>query len=274
MAAKLANPTESTSRQVGAVLAAAREQRGIPLEMAAHDTRIRVPRLQDIENGDFNHFAHPSYARMFLIDYAKYLGIPLNRIKDLLPESVKNSRVECSEYLQRIPDNFVAPMKIDKPRKRVMPALVTLITLSLLSVGGFEVWLFLKNINRIGYGRTASAPEAVVNAASDHDALATDIPAAPVVATVKDQPVQVVEAVQATEVVEKIKALENMPEKVEQSLPLAAPDHTELMRLEDPVGHAPHEAEPAAIFSPSPLSLRGEQTLYVEQVVDGPGSLR
>lgn len=71
---------------VGALLAAAREKRGIPVERAAKDTRMRPQRIRDMENDDLSHFTNPSYARMFLIAYAKYLDIPMQTIREHLPD--------------------------------------------------------------------------------------------------------------------------------------------------------------------------------------------
>ena len=75
------------ARSLGAQFAAAREKRGLSLEKASSETRIRVQRLREIERDDFSHFSHPSYARMFAIDYAKYLGIPISRVRRLLPDA-------------------------------------------------------------------------------------------------------------------------------------------------------------------------------------------
>jgi cytoskeletal protein RodZ len=71
---------------IGALLTAEREKRGIPVERAAKETRMRPQRIRDMESDDLSHFTNPSYARMFLIAYAKYLGIPMQTIRDHLPD--------------------------------------------------------------------------------------------------------------------------------------------------------------------------------------------
>lgn len=71
---------------IGARLGAARAKAGISLEKAAKDTRIRVLKLKELEADDFSGFAHPTYARLFLLDYAEYLGIPLDDIRSMLPD--------------------------------------------------------------------------------------------------------------------------------------------------------------------------------------------
>jgi cytoskeleton protein RodZ len=83
---------------VGARLAARRQKAGIPIEKAAKDTRIPVARLRAIESDDFSSFAHPTYARMFLNDYANYLGVPREDIRDYLPGG-KNLGTTENTYL-------------------------------------------------------------------------------------------------------------------------------------------------------------------------------
>lgn len=83
---KSGNP-DQLMLSVGALLASTREQRGIPVERAAKDTRMRPQRIRDMENDDLSHFTNPSYARMFLIAYAKYLDIPMQTIREHLPDA-------------------------------------------------------------------------------------------------------------------------------------------------------------------------------------------
>ena len=74
---------------VGGKLAARRQKAGIAIEKAAKDTRIPVEKLLQIEADDLSGFAHPTYARMFLVDYANYLRVPLDEIRTNLPGSRK-----------------------------------------------------------------------------------------------------------------------------------------------------------------------------------------
>jgi cytoskeleton protein RodZ len=133
---------------LGAQLAAAREERNLPLEKAAHDTRIRAQRLREIENDDLSHFPHPSYARMFLIDYAKYLGIPLSDIRDLLPASgVAGS--EGYQYLreseERVIYRSIRPMR----QRRLVPVLLGVVAAIVIVVGGFELFITWRKLDRL-----------------------------------------------------------------------------------------------------------------------------
>lgn len=142
-------PQGNTESTVGAVLAAAREKKGLPLEKAAHDTRIRTQRLREIEKDDFSQFSHPNYARLFLMDYAKYLGVPVPSIRSLLPE-----RGECGtegyQYLQENPSEAVLkPMRLTPKRRRFTPVLIGAFAVLLLSFLGLQVVIFKSKFDRI-----------------------------------------------------------------------------------------------------------------------------
>jgi len=84
---------------IGARLSARRQKLGIQLEKAAKDIRVSVSRLSQIEADDFSSFAHPTYARLFLVDYANYLHVPLEEIRDYLPGSKKLGTTD-NRYLE------------------------------------------------------------------------------------------------------------------------------------------------------------------------------
>lgn len=152
----------SNGLTLGARFAAARQARGLPLEKAAHETRIRIQRLREIENDDLSHFSHPSYARMFLIDYAKYLGISVHEICDYLP-APGACGTEGYQYLQESEERVVyRPIRPTRQR-RLVPALVATVALIACLVGGFQVFVTLRKLDRIELGKTAApAPAAPV----------------------------------------------------------------------------------------------------------------
>lgn len=84
---------------IGARLSARRQKLGIQLEKAAKDIRVSASRLSQIEADDFSTFAHPTYARLFLVDYANYLRVPLEEIRDYLPGSKKLGTTD-NRYLE------------------------------------------------------------------------------------------------------------------------------------------------------------------------------
>lgn len=149
MSATPKSPQENAESTIGAILAKAREKKGLPLEKAAHDTRIRTSRLREIEADDFSQFSHPNYARMFLLDYAKYLGVPVPSIKSLLPE-----RGECGaegyQYLQENPSEAVLqPQRLTPRRRRFLPVLATVAGLVVLGFLGLQAVIFKSKFDRV-----------------------------------------------------------------------------------------------------------------------------
>jgi len=137
---------------VGARLGAARERAGIPLEQAARDTRIRVQRLREIETDDFSGFAHPTYARLFLLDYAAYLGVPQDEIRPLLPDQAIPA-ASGFQYLEALGDGSSLPTASGGRRKRsrfhplVFVGAIGIVLL--LIFAGFSIWLTVRKIERI-----------------------------------------------------------------------------------------------------------------------------
>ncbi len=162
MSRKHKTPESQSETSLGQRLAAVREKRGLPVEKAAHDTRIRVQRLRELESDDYSHFPHPSYARMFLTDYAKYLSIPVAEIKALLPDSG-----DCGaggyQYLQEMSGD-VAPettIRRIKPRRRLWPALVTVLVIIALGVVALQTAVVLRKLDHLGIGQPAESAEVV-----------------------------------------------------------------------------------------------------------------
>lgn len=164
---------------LGQRLAAVREKRGLALEKAAHDTRIRTQRLRELEADDYSHCPHPSYARMFLRDYAKYLGVPLADIKSDLPETG-----ECGaggyQYLQELGGESVSVPAVRriKPRRRLLPAMAAVAAILIISIVALQIVLTIRKLDSLGLGQPAeSAGAKPVEAAQ---------PAAPVPAAVAE----------------------------------------------------------------------------------------
>ena len=69
-------------------LKAARESRGLSLADVAHQTRIPVSRLVQLEEGNYAAFGSMAYARSFLRTYSKYLGVDSEEVIRSLPTPV------------------------------------------------------------------------------------------------------------------------------------------------------------------------------------------
>lgn len=185
---------EKGERSLGSLFAAARQRRGLPIEKAAHDTRIRVQRLREIEEDDFSHFSHPSYARLFLSDYGRYLGIPVEEFRHLLPE-----RGECGaegyQYLQEVTvsaPTYSYTIPRQAKQNRYFPAIATAVLIPVLAVVAFFGYKTVRDIGRLN----GHAPTAKVEAPASGT---TEAPAAAPVAASAPTEVGVDNAVPAPE---------------------------------------------------------------------------
>jgi cytoskeletal protein RodZ len=158
------------ARSLGAQFTAARERRGLSLEQVSSEMHIRVQRLREIENDDYSQFSHPSYARMYAIDYAKYLGIPVSRIRRLLPD-----RGVCGsggyQYLQETACDY---MRSNAGRhRRLLPKLITAGLLVLFSLSGVKLWVILRDIERLGLNRVAGGDQPAIVVPETQSAVST-----------------------------------------------------------------------------------------------------
>ena len=138
-------------------MGSARLKAGISLEKAAKDTRIRVQKLREIEADDFSGFAHPTYSRLFLLDYADYLGVPQEEIRPLLPDraGAAGAGFQYIEQLSRQPSSPVVPMR--RKRRSILWPLAFLGLCLFVVIAGLLVYFTLKKIERLaGSGNTSA----------------------------------------------------------------------------------------------------------------------
>lgn len=142
---------------IGARLAARRQKLGIPLEKAAKDIRVSVSRLGQIETDDFSSFAHPTYARLFLVDYANYLRIPLEEIRDYLPGSKKLGTTD-NKYLEVLlaRQTFLHGDQF-KSLRRLLFGVVAGLLVVILAGLGIYFWKTWKKLERVQPGVPAIA---------------------------------------------------------------------------------------------------------------------
>jgi transcriptional regulator with XRE-family HTH domain len=67
-------------RDLGDLIRSAREAKGVTIEEASADTRIRRAYLEAIEDGDFRIFPGAAYSTGFLRNYAAYLGLNVDEV--------------------------------------------------------------------------------------------------------------------------------------------------------------------------------------------------
>jgi len=73
---------------IGQKLAEAREDLGLSVDDAAHETRIHPNMILNIEEDDFSMFPSVSYARSFIRNYSEFLDVDLSHAMDALDSSV------------------------------------------------------------------------------------------------------------------------------------------------------------------------------------------
>lgn len=169
-------PSAQPKPTIGAMLSARREHLGIPIERAAKDSRIRAQRLREIEEDNFSEFSNASYARMFLIAYAKYLGIPREDLDAFLPEQGMAS-ADNYQYIQGasqvLPTIRYEPKTPPSPKKRLMVTVFSVILITALVCGAAMVTYLAINLPRI----TSALEESRV----EPDPVATTEPVPPVI---------------------------------------------------------------------------------------------
>jgi cytoskeletal protein RodZ len=150
------------ARSLGTQFAAVRQKRGLTIEKASSETHIRMQRLREIERDDFSRFAHPSYARMYAMDYAKYLGIPISRIRRLLPDAGECGS-EGYQYLQETPCHYMrTTVRPFRRRRRALRTLATIGLFAMIGLGSFKLWTTIRDIERLGLNRMAMEDKAIL----------------------------------------------------------------------------------------------------------------
>ncbi len=111
-----------TAQGIGALLRRARERRGTSLQDAARDTCISIAYLGALERGEpYSAFPAPVYARGFLREYARYLGLDPAPLVDRFweGEEVPDPVIQASmAHSPRMPDRGRGVLRGLRPRPR------------------------------------------------------------------------------------------------------------------------------------------------------------
>lgn len=142
------------SYPVGQKLAQARIKRGLSLEEAAHETKMRPDKIYAIENDDYSSFPSNAYAKGFIKNYARYLGVDVGDFLCTFDSSMPIG-VADYEYLKHDPEPVAASTPLYRERRKpsFLP-IATGIALALLAFMGF--WI-TENARRI-FGESPNAP--------------------------------------------------------------------------------------------------------------------
>jgi Helix-turn-helix domain len=125
---------------VGSALRRAREIRGITLDEAARDTKLRAEQLLALEGESFDELGDPVYARAMLRTYAQYLGLRPERVVSVYAKHAEAvAPPEPPGKLGRVERGLAASRIRDNQRFLLVAAaviLVGLIAVGLVSRGG------------------------------------------------------------------------------------------------------------------------------------------
>jgi len=169
---------------VGKKLARAREAKGLSLEEAGLETRIRPQQLAALEADDYSSFASNTYARGFLLIYGKFLGVEVRGIAKQL-ESGNPISIAEYQYLNAYPEHEPernAPMRREREPKIRRPSIVPLVVFFLLlgaAALGIHLYLQAERLETAQNSHSSNTIESVTprNNAPEATTSATPTPA-------------------------------------------------------------------------------------------------
>jgi cytoskeletal protein RodZ len=159
----------------GQQLKAARLSRDLTLQDVAHETRIPVTRLQQLEEDNFAAFGAISYARSFLQEYGRFLDVDVKSVTESLPPPVLGGSADY-RYLTESLGPWVAggrqkaastrPARATAPRRKSPKS--TILTLSALFAIMAVLWgVWVEKLSAKNPATVATQPEQQAPAESD-----------------------------------------------------------------------------------------------------------
>lgn len=124
---------DSPHQRIGAVIRAARENRGLTLDQVSKDTRVTVSHLRAIEDMTPNIIGEAVYVKGHIRTYARHLGLNAD---DILTRYLK----ECA-ILKDPEKQDIAPPQVS----RSLPVAVPVLGLVVLGLMGAAAFFFLSN---------------------------------------------------------------------------------------------------------------------------------
>ncbi|MDR2209415.1 MAG: DUF4115 domain-containing protein [Azoarcus sp.] len=137
----------------GEILRKAREERGESLNDIARTLKISTHQLEALENGRYDILPGPTFARGFLRNYARYLGIS----PEPLLESISARTPTAADLTSMLKlDGNVQPAASPRPPSKVLP--VVLIALAALALAGLVGFGIHKNWFKFQFNLFAASP--------------------------------------------------------------------------------------------------------------------
>ncbi len=129
---------------LGEKLQHAREAKQLSIEEVARETRIRPERIADIEHDEFANFPNITYARSFVLLYAKFLGVDVTDMVQTL-QTASRVGIDDYDYLQNAPTRV--PPRVRAKRQR--SALPVFFLMGVVILVLFVVYL-IRQSDRLG----------------------------------------------------------------------------------------------------------------------------
>ena len=135
--------------RVGQALREARLKKNLSVEEVSRATKIRAARIVDLENDDYMRFPNITYARSFLVLYAKFLGVDITKY----PTVEAGSTVGLADYQYLQSDETPAPQRTrqepQKPPEKPRWLIIFFVFLVMLVIGALIGWGVM-NLKRLG----------------------------------------------------------------------------------------------------------------------------
>lgn len=136
-------------KELGELLRRERERHGLTQEDVAQQTKISIYNIRAIETGRKEALPHPVYAKGFVKNYARLLGLDENELAEVMD---REHRVEEDDFGESpaMEKPVSMPAKAPGPKKSKLPVIILLVLLIAALVG--LMWYSTT-------GRQAEAPE-------------------------------------------------------------------------------------------------------------------
>ncbi|MBT8763164.1 helix-turn-helix domain-containing protein [Desulfohalobiaceae bacterium Ax17] len=126
--------------ELGQKLKEERENQGLTLEQIQQKTKISVQILKAIEQGDTSLLPHPVYAKGFVQNYARILGLDWRDIGDRFASLY--SADEEYELLEELPTSF----KTKSRQRRLFKLLKLILFIALGAILAFFAWSIISSV--------------------------------------------------------------------------------------------------------------------------------
>lgn len=137
-------------KELGEELSILRKSNGVSREEASNDLGITLTELECLENGNFKVFKDVYELKRIILAYAKYLGLPEDKILDefndyLFEKTSKISKIDIEELKKQDEEKVSSPYtKIGKTRYDIAPIVLLVVILMFISLIVYLVLSLLK----------------------------------------------------------------------------------------------------------------------------------